>query len=380
MKVFLVCSGLGRVRRGFESFTRECFDALAVETNIDIHLFKGGGTNNLRETVLWNLPRDRTITHWLATLIGRTPYFLEQATFTLSLLRHIHQHRPDVIYFSDGDIGTILCKYRRWATLDFKLLLSNGAPFFLPFLRDCDYVQQLTPGHFQRAMDAGWPEDRQELVPYAINTPAALEVLSALDNEALRNRLGLPRQRKIVLSVGAINTSHKRLDYLVEEIATLREPRPYLLMLGQREEESPQIQRQAEQQLGSENFSIRTVSAEQMHEFYQVTDAFVLTSLREGFGRVFLEAMAHGLPCFAHDYEVSRFVLGEEGRFGDFQVAGSLARLLMAAMTTSTDERDRQRRHASAYLRFSWEALVPAYRKMIEHCAKVTAGGLNAVR
>ena len=34
-KVFLICSGLGRVNRGFESFTQECFDALSQAPELE---------------------------------------------------------------------------------------------------------------------------------------------------------------------------------------------------------------------------------------------------------------------------------------------------------------------------------------------------------
>ena len=45
-KVFLVCSGLGKINRGFESFTQECFVALSSVTKLEVTLFKGGGTSN----------------------------------------------------------------------------------------------------------------------------------------------------------------------------------------------------------------------------------------------------------------------------------------------------------------------------------------------
>ena len=41
IKVFLVCPTLGRINRGIESFTRECFDSLSKVSSLDVTLFKG---------------------------------------------------------------------------------------------------------------------------------------------------------------------------------------------------------------------------------------------------------------------------------------------------------------------------------------------------
>ena len=84
-KVFVICSGLGNVRRGYESFTQECFDALSQEPELDVTLFKGGGETSQKEITLWNLPRNTKVSNILGEitekLIGRGEgYFIEQLT------------------------------------------------------------------------------------------------------------------------------------------------------------------------------------------------------------------------------------------------------------------------------------------------------------
>jgi hypothetical protein len=49
------------------------------------------------------------------------------------------------------------------------------------------------------------------------------------------------------------------MDYLIEEVARLSKPRPYLLLLGQQEAESSEIIQRGKQLLGTENFQLRTV-------------------------------------------------------------------------------------------------------------------------
>lgn len=370
IKVFLICSGLGNVNRGFESFTQECFHALSSVPELDINLFKGGGESKKRQIVLWNFPRDSWLANYLGKLTRRGAYYIEQTSFTFSLLPYIFQQKPDVIYFSDGIVGNILWHWRKKTGQSYKLLFSNGGPLSPPFHR-WDHIQQVAPIHLQGAIQAGEPLEKQSLVPYGINMDAELKILSTADKAALRRKLELPDNLPIILSVAAINKSHKRLDYLIREIAQLPKPRPYLLMLGQIEAESAEIMALANELLEPDKFQIKTVASDQIVDYYQVADAFVLASLGEGFGRVFLEAMSYGLPCLAHDYEVSRFVLKDEGYFGNFELAGSLTSLISDVLSQNNDN-SKLRRHQSVYERFSWKKLHLDYFKMINHCAKYT--------
>jgi len=368
IKVFLVCSGLGHVNRGFESFTQECFDALSTEPSLDITLFKGGGESSKQAITLWNLPRNSWTAIQLGKITGISAYSLEEASFTLSLLPYIVRENPHIIYYSDIIVGSWVWHWRRLTKQSYKILLSNGSPVYPPFLR-YDYVQQLTPTHFQAALKGGWLAEKQSLVPYGINMPEQLELLSNTEREALRLQLELPAVRPLIISVAAINKKHKRLDYVIREIATLPEPRPYLLLLGQREAESAEIADLGNKLLGVDNFQIRTVAHHHITDYYKIADVFVLASLWEGFGLVFLEAMSHGLPCLAHDYEVARFVLGKEGYFANFELTGSLAGLICQVLAEGDNESKRRQRHRSVYDRFSWDRLRPAYVKLIQDCA-----------
>ncbi|MCB0197700.1 MAG: glycosyltransferase family 4 protein [Anaerolineae bacterium] len=368
MKMFLVCSGLGQINRGFETFTLECFEALTKVPSLDATLFKGGGRSQDKAIKLWNFSRNTSMAKRLGKTTGRSAYYIEQLTFTLSLLPYIRQKKPDVIFFSDGTIGNLLWHWRRTTKQMYKLLFSNGGPLSPPFSR-WDYVHQLTPSHLQTALDAGEPVTKQSMIPYGIQVNNQLQIMRDIERQALRRQLGLPAEKPIILTVGTINQSHKRMDYVIREVAALREPRPYLVMLGQFDEESAEVISLGNQLLGRDNFQAKTVPYHKIAKYYQIADAFVLASLNEGFGRVLLEAMSHGLPCLVHDYDVTRFVLGQEGYFADFRATGSLAELIKATLT-SQDKAKKLRRHQSVYKRFSWDTLRPMYVDMILRCAK----------
>ncbi|AFY30869.1 glycosyltransferase family 4 protein [Calothrix sp. PCC 7507] len=367
IKVFIVCSGLGHVKRGFESFTQECFDALSSSPELDVTLFKGGGKSTPNQISLGNFPRESPLGIHLGKLTGRGSYFIEQTSFSCSLIPHIYQQQPDVIYFSDGAIGNFLWHWRKLTGQPYKLLFSNGGPLSPPFHR-WDHVQQVVPIHLQAAVEVGEPLEKQSLVSYGINIYSQFKILTVAEKASLKRKLELPNDLPIILSVGAINKSHKRMDYLIREVAQLPKPHPYLLILGQMEAESPEVLELGNKLLEPDKFQIRTVAAHEVADYYQVSDAFVLASLGEGFGRVFLEAMSYGLPCLAHDYEVTRFVLKEEGYLANFQLPGSLTSLISQALSQN-DDISKYRRHQLVYEYFSWDSLRSSYVSMIHRCA-----------
>ena len=142
--VFLVCTGLGHVNRGYESFARECFEQLVQNDSFSLLLLKGGGKANNNEKVIWNIPRNSKISLWIHKIVRNNAYILEQGTFFIGMLAALFKFKPDVIYYSDFQLGTYLWHLRKFLRFKYKLLFSNGAPNGPPFTR-MDHVQQLPP-------------------------------------------------------------------------------------------------------------------------------------------------------------------------------------------------------------------------------------------
>lgn len=374
IKVFIICSGLGHTKRGYESFTQECFEALSQEPLLDLTLFKGGGKSSKKEIALWNFPRNAPLTQQIARItepvFGRGGYAIEQGSFFVSLLPHLYFKKPDVIYFRDENLGNLLWHWRRLTKQSYKLLFSNGGPILPSFFVRPDHVQQLVPIHLDTALKAGVPAEKQSLVPNAVDIASELQILTLDDRATLRNQLGLPDQQPLLLSVGTINRSHKRMDYVIREVASLPEPRPYLLLLGQQDAESPEIIKLGNELLGADNFQTRSVAPDEVKNYYKIADVFILASLGEGLPRVLVEAMSYGLPCLTHDYEVTRFVLEPEGYLANFELPGSLANLIPQVLAEADNISNRYRIHQQAYNRFSWEKLRPDYVRLIQSCIR----------
>lgn len=370
MKVFLLCSGLGRIRRGYESFTQECFDALNTIPELDVHLFKGAGIDGPKSKVLRNISR---ISSWglrLGRWTRRGSYFIEQFTFFVSLVPYLQKERPQIVYFSDGNLGNFLWYWRKVTRQQYRLLFSNGGPLTPPFPR-WDYIQQIVPKYLDEAIDAGEPPNRQCLVSYGFNISQMARHQPVYAEKELRLRLGLPENRKILLSVGAINATHKRMDYVIRELASLPVPRPFLVVLGQRDAESPAIGELALRLLGDDGYRFSMVDHRETIAYYKAADFFTLASLNEGFGRVYVEAMTEGLMCLTHDYDVARYILGEWGKFADFSKAGGLSSLLIKQLAVGEDCDKRNARCDYVFNRFGWDVLRPQYLKMLMQCVSI---------
>ncbi len=370
LRVFFPCTGLGRQRRGFETFTRSCGEALVGETGLDLTVFGGGGPDaKPAERAIPNTPRDSRGARVLGALCRRDPYFIEQATFFAGFLPRLIASAPDVVYFADLNLGNACWHWRRISGQRYRLLFYNGGPTTKPFTR-CDLVQQVSPEHLQSAAVRGERADRQVLLPHAITMARAFTPPAAGERARLRSALGLPPDRALVLSVGVINSGHKRMDYLVRELAALPEPRPFLLLAGESAPDTPAIIALARTLLGEHGFAARVFPQEQMPTLYRAADAFALASLSEGFGLVIVEAMAAGLPCVLHDTPTTAYIAGSHAVRGDLRLPGAMSPLLAGALASSGDASAMQARHAWAHARFSWDVLRPRYVDLFRACAE----------
>jgi 1,2-diacylglycerol 3-alpha-glucosyltransferase len=365
-RVFFPCTGLGREARGFEAFTRECAAALAPNPEIQLTVFGGGGDLRSGEREAWSLSRSGVTARAIGSLLDRDPYFVEQATFFIGFVGVLMAQRPDLVYFGDLNLGNACWHWRRISGQRFKLLYYNGGPTTKPFTR-CDVVQQVSPEHLDSALARGEARERQVLLPHGVAITKEFHQASREERLRIRAELGVPADRPLVLSVGALNTSHKRLDYVISEVATMQSL-PHLLLLGAETPETPAVRAAAAERLGN-RCTIRTLPREKVRAAYRAADVFVLASLHEGFGLVQVEALDAGLPCIVHDTPTSAYIVGQSAQRANLQRVGALAPLLERAISpTSTMAGGTRQRHEYAYKRFSWDVLAPRYAALFRDC------------
>src|SRR5471030_1017006 len=126
--VFIICTGVGHINRGYESFTRECFDKLKASSKFQLFLLKGGGKSIQKEFKIPCVKRNSAFARFLSRITKKERYWIEQFTFLFGMLPSLIKYEPSVIYYSDFILGTFLFHLRRFFKFKYKLLFSNGAP------------------------------------------------------------------------------------------------------------------------------------------------------------------------------------------------------------------------------------------------------------
>jgi len=109
---------------------------------------------------------------------------------------------------------------------------------------------------------------------------------------------------------------------------------------------------------------------------YNVADIFVLCSLREGFGRVCLEAMAAKLPVIARRTDNTEWILGNDNNgLIDMTVENELADTTQS-MLSNKDFSDALgiENYNRVYEKFDWNSLTSDYINMYK---KIQERGKN---
>ena len=138
----------------------------------------------------------------------------------------------------------------------------------------------------------GVPSKKIAVVP----EPIDLEEWEARFSRAPRH----PSERLTILCVARMYP-RKRIEDLLEAVALLRHrlPAVQLSIVGAGPERDRLLRRHAALGLGETALFLGEVSRTRLTEEYVNADCFCLPSVQEGFGIVFLEAMAAGLPVVA---------------------------------------------------------------------------------
>jgi len=363
VRIALVSTGLGRILRGFESFTESLFQALRAYTpEIDVTLFQGGGKSGERRLVIPNFHRHDPPARWMGYEKGN---LLEKRSFALSVYPYLRKGKFDIVHYNELVMGSALYHLRRLFGGNFKLLYCNGAPAQpIMYHHRCDYGQMLHGPMFEEARDFGMKGDKLFLLPYGVDSDRFSPEVRSFRN-AVRKELGIPDEAKVVLTAAALNRWHKRIDYLIQEVTRL--PASFwLVAAGQRTEETVHLGKMAESLIPG-RFRIISWPQEKTHRLYGAADIFALASLHEGFGLVTIEAMASGLPVIIHNGPEFRWVAGDSNVMCiDMAKDGELASAVRDASSKQFISNGRE----SAVRRFSWGSLVPHYLEMYRKIAQ----------
>ena len=238
-------------------------------------------------------------------------------------------------------------------------------------LRDADAVvaqSHNTAGNARKFYNA----DRDiDIIPLGIRSDVRPPVT--------RSVLEIDEDRFVIVSVGRL-VARKNIGELLRVVAELNDPKDLLIIIGDgpKKEEWEQQARDlgVADRVRFEGF----VDAERKSQLLSAADCFASTSLHEGFGLVFLEAMDHGLPVVAYDHggQSDFLVDGQTGgliRFGDHDGFVASLRGLKQDATGRAGIADKNRAVAKEYY---IERCAEQYEALFEREIDSACSGVSA--
>ena len=228
MKIALLCSGLGNIHRGHEIFARSLFNL--VGDTVNITLFKGGGEATARERVLDSLPRNSAcLDHihvtvspkWEEPVKEGERSRIEAETFAYAALKPLLEEEFNIIHCLEREVCNIIYDHRHLFRRTPKILFSNGGAIPARDLPRCDFVQEHTEHNLRYSA-----RKKAFMIPHGVD----LNLFNPQVKSDFRTLHGIPQDAFVVISVGTICYHHKRMDYVIKEIAALKDA--YLFACG----------------------------------------------------------------------------------------------------------------------------------------------------
>ena len=234
--------------------------------------------------------------------IQLVPFHYQRSRYSprllLSLLKTLKKLAPDIVH-CHGSKAAQLVSTLRFAMPATTVATVHGIKKRLQFLRHFDAVIGVSQ-HITRML----PPGTNALTIYnGIQTP---EVLSRTERSRLKQSLNIPPDEFLWVAVGRL-APVKGFDLLV---TALQQVSGHLLLVGDGPERTALEAR-------SESLGIRQriTFAGHRHDaqrLLQCADQVVISSLREGFSYVFLEAMLTRTPVISTDVPVANEILPAE--------------------------------------------------------------------
>lgn len=318
MKIALLCSGLGNIHRGHEVFAQDLFNL--INDAVDITLFKGSGEAAPKERMIDNIPRNAAyLDHihvavaplWNAAVQEQERIRVEAETFAYAALKPLIEGEFDVIHCLEQDVCNIIYDHRHLFRHTPKIVFSNGGAIPARNLPQCDFVHEYTEHNLRYSA-----RNKAFVIPHGVD----LNRFNPQVESHFRTQYGIPHDAFCVISVGTIGYQHKRMDYIIKEVSLLKDI--YLIIVGQENSDTLAIKDLGERLMG-DRIVFTKLPHDELPQAYAAADVFVLGSLFETFGIVYIEAMAMGLPVICTNHRNQRSIV-KEGIFIDMRRTGAL--------------------------------------------------------
>jgi len=272
---------------------------------------------------------------------GRAPAALASVSFGALVTRACAMRRPDLVvscHVNFGPVARIASRLRRipYAIVAHGIDVGPGlAAVRARALRDASAVWPVSRWTAALVQAIGVDPARVSIVP---NTVDEGRFTPGPKPPALLQRYALAPDEKVVLTVARLEASeaYKGCDRVIEALPTVVEKsrRVRYVIVGNGTDE-PRLKALAAQRGVSEHVTFAGfVASGDLADLYRLADVFAMPSSGEGFGIVFLEAMASGVPVMGgnRDGSVDALADGALGMLVDPRDTAAIAQAISALL------------------------------------------------
>jgi glycosyltransferase involved in cell wall biosynthesis len=295
---------------GIQAFSRYLIDA--VRTESFPHHFRTLIKNDLPD----DIPDKQA--HRNFNAYGNWPLQLRSGRFALGCLRHAWRERPSLIVSTHLNFGPLAMGVRRCFGSPY-ILVAHGIDAWgitnasrRKALQKADLTLAVSNYTRDRLIqEAGLDADRVKILP---NTFAAERFAIAPKPPQLLRRYGLQPDTPVILTVCRLAETecYKGYDQIIKAMPEIKRsvPNTRYLLVGKGPDRA-----RIEKLIGEAGVQDAVILAgfvpdEELAEHYNLCDIFAMPSRAEGFGIVYLEALACGKPVLAGNKDGSRDALG----------------------------------------------------------------------
>jgi len=178
--------------------------------------------------------------------------------------------------------------------------------------------------------------------------------------DAIRKSLGIGEEEYLALFVGPL-WKHKDILTLIEAIPKVLENnrKVKFLIIGRGSDYKRMMQKI--DNLNINDYVITLEYVEDVAPYYSAADIFVMPSVKEEFGLVYVEAMACGLPVIAVNGHVVPEVVGDAGLLFEPRNSDDLADKIIELINNKELYEKLKRKGLERAKRFTWEKAAKQY-------------------
>lgn len=303
----------------------------------NIFEFKGGiqlYSRMLLETLGAILPNEKISTHLKHDTIvhedyrdihcyGAVPKIFRSVTYGGCLIGAVLKERPRLIISTHLNFGPVAYVANKILGIPYWLVAHGVEAWDIKSearrraIRSATRVLSVSEFTEQHLLNQKYiTQEQSRILP---NTLQEERFSIAPRSQALMRRYGIQENDKVLLTVCRLDAAeaYKGYDRIIELMPQLCKRFPSLkyVLVGKGSDEDRVRQLVKKQGVQSSVILTGFVSDEELPAHYNLCDLFVMPSLGEGFGIVYLEALGSGKPCIGSSQDGATFAL-DNGKMG----------------------------------------------------------------